>query len=306
MIHVAVGPIDAINIPAGEFTVLGQTVRPLDKSGLSTLRTGNWVRVSGHRLAQNEIAASRVELIVAQPLAQLVGTVTRLERGAIVVEDTRVRIEGAQNANELSLGREVVISGRWDGRELLAQRIQSDPVSDSLGKVDHVVLEGYIHKLDGDQLHLGHSTMTMNPDVRIIGGTAKQLSINQRIKISGRVGADRSIRVERIELRRSENSGKRSTSNDSEMSDDRGSSSGKDSGEKTESMESSGNSRTSESSESSSGSSKTSESSESSSGSSKTSESSSGSSKTSESSGGSSGSSGRSGSSGSSGRSGGK
>ncbi len=300
MIHAAVGPVDAINMAAGEFTVLGQTVRPLDKKMMADVKIGNWVRVSGHRLAQDEIAASRIEPIAAQALAQLIGTISGLADDSITVEGTRVRVDARQKAGELAVGREVVISGQWDGRELRAQRIESDPVSDSLGKVDHVVLEGYIHKLEGNQLHLGHSRVTLNPDVRILGGSSKQLAINQRIQISGRLAADQSIRVDRIEIRRSETSGKRSASGDeSESSDDKGGSSGKDSTEKTESTETSGRSG---SSESTSGSSKTSGSSESTSGSSKTSESSESSSGSSKSSGGSS----SSGSSGGSGRSSGK
>ena len=309
MIHAAVGPVDTINSAAGEFTVLGQTVRPLDKSALADLKPGNWVRVSGHRLAQDEIAASRVEPIAAQALAQLIGTISGQADNSITVEGTRIRLEARHKYGELVVGREVVISGQWDGRELRAQRIESDPVSDSLDKVDHVVLEGYIHKLDGNQLHLGHSRVTLSPDVRIVGGTSKQLAINQRIQVSGRLAADRSIRVERIEFRRSENSGKQSSSGESEASDDKGSSSGKESSEKTESTERSGSSGSSESSP---GSSKTSEGSESSSGSSKSSgssESTSGSPKSSgesSGSGSSGGASGRSGSSGSSGRSSGK
>ena len=293
MIHAAVGPVDAINSAAGEFSVLGQTVRPLDKTLMVGMRTGNWVRVSGHRLAQEEIAASRIEAIAAQPLAQLIGTISKLENDSLTVEGTRIRFDVRQNGGDLVVGGEVVISGQWDGRELRAQRVESDPVSDSLGKVDQVVLEGYIRKLDGNQLHLGHSRVTLNPDVRIVGGTSKQLAINQHIQVSGRLAADQSIRVERIEFRRSENSGKRSSSDDSETSDDRGTSSGKDSSEKTESTESSGRSRGSESTESSSGSSKTSGSSESNSGSSKGSGSSGGASGRSESSGGSGRSSGK-------------
>ena len=201
VIHAAVGPLEAPDAATGAFRILGQTARALNPDDLSGLKAGDWVRVSGHRLAQGEIAASRIEPIAAQPQAQLNGSVGSIDADSLMVNGTRVRFGAQPLPAGLALGREVLVSGSWDGSTLQAERVQLDPTRDGLGRVERVVFEGYVQALGERELSLGLvGPLTLSPDMQIVGGSAAGLAVNQRVQVSGRVGADQRVTVERLEF----------------------------------------------------------------------------------------------------------
>lgn len=201
VIHAAVGPLEAPDAATGAFRILGQTARALNPDDLSGLKAGDWVRVSGHRLAQGEIAASRIEPIAAQPQAQLNGAVGNIDADSLMVNGTRVRFGAEPLPAGLAPGREVLVSGSWDGSTLQAERVQLDPTRDGLGRVERVVFEGYVQALGERELSLGLvGPLTLSPDMQIVGGSAAELAVNQRVQVSGRVGADQRVTVERLEF----------------------------------------------------------------------------------------------------------
>ena len=63
VMHAVVGPVEQIDVEAQALRVLGQRVRVLAAADLMPLRPGDWVRVSGHRLADGEVRASRVQAL---------------------------------------------------------------------------------------------------------------------------------------------------------------------------------------------------------------------------------------------------
>jgi hypothetical protein len=201
VMHAAVGPIGAIDHDTGDFKVLGQTAHALRPADLSGLQVGNWVRVSGHRLALGEIAASRVEAIPAQQEAQLVGTVGAMDANSWTLEGTPVQPDKRWAHADVSPGTEVLVSGVWNGASLRATRVQPNPTRSNLGTVRQVVAEGYIHGIGLRDINLGHTTMVLDPHATLVGGTAAQLVVNQRVQVSGQVGLDQRITVDRIEFR---------------------------------------------------------------------------------------------------------
>jgi hypothetical protein len=255
VIHAAVGPIEALDAATGEFKILGQSARALVPADLAGLRAGNWVRVSGHRLVQGDIAASRIEPIAPQALAQVNGLVRQIDADTLTVEGTPIRLESPQLPTGLAPGREVLVSGQWDGSTLHAQRVQLEPTRNSLGAVEQVVLEGYVHSVSGRELSLGLGPLSLSRDVQIVGGSEAQLAVNQRIQISGRVGADQRVRVDRIEFRNGASGSGRDATPESkrteDASDDKDASSGKSSSEGKDASHSSGSSEGSDSSSSS-------------------------------------------------------
>lgn len=231
VIHAAVGPLEAPDAATGAFRILGQTARALNPDDLSGLKAGDWVRVSGHRLAQGEIAASRIEPIAAQPQAQLNGSVGSIDADSLMVNGTRVRFDAQPLPAGLAPGREVLVSGAWDGSTLQAERVQLDPTRDGLGRVERVVFEGYVQALGERELSLGLvGPLTLSPDMQIVGGSAAELAVNRRVQVSGRVGADQRVTVERLELRNgadgSDRSGRSGSQRGSDSSGGKGSSSG--------------------------------------------------------------------------------
>lgn len=230
MIDTALGPLSAVNAATGEFSLLGQKARALDPSMLAQLRTGDWVRVSGQRLAQGEIAASRIEHVHAQAQVQLTGTIDRLTGDSVVVAGAEVRLSPGVLAAGLAVGREITVSGVWDGRMLDAQRVLVEPTLQGLGTAGHVVLQGYVHAVAPHQIDLGLGVLNLTAQTELPGGTVSGIGVNQRVQVTGRIGADRQITVERVEISAARGDGGRGSA----RSDSRG---GKGSGERAREVE---------------------------------------------------------------------
>lgn len=243
VIHAAVGPVDALNPGTGEFRILGQTAWTSDFAALAGVQQGSWVRVSGHRLAQGDIVASRIEPIAPQERAQLSGTVSKRRGGTIEVDGTLVRFDTPQMGEGMTVGREVVVSGTWFGGALQAQRVQADLTRGGLAEVKDVVLEGFVRSVSNSQIDIGRGPLTLSSDVQIVGGSAGQLKVNERVQINGRVDADQRLKIERIEFRSgSMTSRQRALMNSRRSSDDSDASSGKTRSERSGSSDDSGSS----------------------------------------------------------------
>ena len=286
LIHAAVGPVDSITPSTGEFTLLGQSARALMAGDIGKLKVGDWVRVSGLRLAQGQIAASHIEPIAPQARAQLNGVVGASDTDGFEVNGTRVRMDAQAASARPQPGQEVLAFGRWDGQSFKAQEVQVEPTQKGIGAVEQIVLEGYVHTLDQRGLNLGHGALRLGSEVKYVGGKAAQLAVNQRVRVSGRVGPDKGVQIERVEFRSTRSgmrrngqpeaqrkgsgssdddgpssesedrneSGRSGSSDSSEKSSSLGSSGGSDSSGKTERSEKSGSSGGSDSKSSGSGS----------------------------------------------------
>ena len=200
LIHTAVGPLTAVDAATGEFRLLGQTARALEPAVLGQLLVGDWVRVSGQRLARGEIAASRVERIAPQALAQLNGVVERVDAAGFVVGGARIALDTLALAAQVVAGREVTVSGQWNGRALLAQRVVQEPTRSGLGPVAQVIVEAYLHQVDARQIDLGLGAWPLGAAARLPDGGIAALAVNQRVQVTGRVGADQQITVERVDI----------------------------------------------------------------------------------------------------------
>lgn len=243
VIHAAVGPVDALNPGTGAFRILGQTAWASDPAALVNLQLGSWVRVSGHRLAQGDIVASRIESIAPQEFAQLSGMVSKRRGGMIEVDGTPVRFDAPHMGGAMTVGREVVVSGTWLGGILQVQRVQADLTRIGLAEVQDVVLEGFVRSVSSNQIDIGRGPLMLSPEVQIIGGSAAQLRVNEPVQIKGRVDADQRLKIERIEFRSgSMTSGQRARVNSRRGSDDSDSSSGRDGAERSGSSGDSGSS----------------------------------------------------------------
>lgn len=204
VIHAAVGPISDLNIEAREMRILGQSVQ-VDQSryygDFSNLKTGDWVQVSGHRLSNGAIVASRIETTPLHAEARLNGYVTQIDAQSFEINGTRVHYDAKLPAAGVTQGMEVQVTGQWDGANLKAQHIQTEPTRQSIGNVEHVVIEGYVHALSDKELNLNNRIVTLDPNTQIAGDArGGDLKQDQRIQLSGRFDANQRINAERIEL----------------------------------------------------------------------------------------------------------
>lgn len=203
IIHAAAGPIGSMDRETGEMRVLGQTVhiaRPEDRGNLSALKTGEWVQVSGHRLADGTIVASRIEAITPME-ARLNGHITRIDSQGFEVNGTRVHYDAQSLAAGIAEGMEISVAGHWDGARLQAQQVMLEPSRQSMGNVQHIVIEGYIHAIGSREINLGNRIVTLDTNSQSTNLSGNELRLDQRIQITGQTGPDQRITTERIDIK---------------------------------------------------------------------------------------------------------
>ncbi|SFE69581.1 DUF5666 domain-containing protein [Nitrosomonas sp. Nm166] len=201
--HAAVGPISDLDPGTGELYVLAQTVQvrqSQDQDNFSRLKAGDWVQISGHRLAGNVIIASRIDSISPLEEARIKGHVTRVDANGFEVNGTRI-INHDLPINIMQ-GMEVLVVGRWDGAYLEAQYVQTEPTRQSIGDVEHVIMEGYIHALNDEEFNLNGHMVTLDSNAQIEGNARGDLKQDQLLQLSGRLDADQRIVAEHIELKK--------------------------------------------------------------------------------------------------------
>ncbi len=248
VLYAAVGPITQISAVNNTLEVMGQRAQALAPEDLRGLGVGDWVRVSGHRLPTGEIRASRVQGIAAKSEnAQVLGMVTAVQGAALRIGATTVQfgsaqqealkraLQGQTGTAQTLLGRELRVSGMWDGARLVAQSATPSPTRAGLGAVGVVLLQGYVHGVQGNELQLGYESLQLAPGLQVqldaaaagagsqaggAGARAPGLQVGQRVQVRGRVGFDQRITAESVRV--SSESGSRganaATSDDNDSS----------------------------------------------------------------------------------------
>lgn len=203
IIHAVVGPISYFNPEIREMQVLGQTIQIgqlRDADNFSNLKTGDWIQVSGHRLSNGAIIASRIES--TQPAeARINGYVTQIDAAGFEINGTRINHDTGSLPAGLVQGMEVRVAGDWDGAYLNMQHIQTEPTRQSIGNVEHVVIEGYIHALDERSLSINNQIIAFDSAQVSANNARSDFRLDQRVQISGRLGTDQRVIVEHIELK---------------------------------------------------------------------------------------------------------
>lgn len=203
--HAAVGPISSVNREIREMHVIGQTIQIgqlRDSDNFSNLKTGDWIQVSGHRLSSGIIVASHIDSTAPQfAEARINGYVTQIDAQGFEVNGTRI-YQDSLLPTDIAQGMEVWVVGDWDGAHLKAHHIQIEPTRQSIGNVEHVLIEGYIHALNDEELNLSNQIITLDSNTHpALENVKNDFKPDQRIQINGRVEADQRIIAEHIELK---------------------------------------------------------------------------------------------------------
>ncbi|MCB2018191.1 MAG: hypothetical protein KDF54_11900, partial [Hydrogenophaga sp.] len=209
VLDAAVGPLTAMEASTARFSVMGQEAIALERSDLEGLSVGDWVRVSGLRLADGQIRASRVQATekgTAQVTGPLIATAAGGLRIGMTPVNASVRIEGVPD------GTEVGASGQWlDGRlEVRAWHVQ--PTREAVGASGAVLLQGYVHAVQGNQLRLGYESLTLGEHLKVSGGDLRSLKVDQPVQVKGRMDENKRVIVEQIQIRSEGRRGVRATS----------------------------------------------------------------------------------------------
>lgn len=197
--HAAIGPLTGLDINTGEFSVMGQAGVALQKLELSNLKLDDWVRVSGHRLENGLIKASRVQALAAPPPGALVrGPVIKLDDHYIQVGSTKVRLR--EKPTGLESGREILVRGQWNGHYLTATHITVAPTRTELGVVRELRLQGYVRELRDQELVLNDETLRLSKQTIVTHGAVGALKVNQFIQAQGHLEADGRVTIDHLDL----------------------------------------------------------------------------------------------------------
>ncbi len=188
--HEVSGPISAIDPSRGELTVLGETIR-LDagtwegragepsKADVLEYRVGEAVRVSGLRVGERALVASRVERIDAAAPSYVRGVVTAAQVGKWTVGGTVISWAGGRDSPDL--GREVEVVGRWIGGRLQADEFHVAPRRLFDGRVERVQIEAVVRRIDG-------RSFAAVGGVRIdVAAPGVELQSGERVRIDARL-----------------------------------------------------------------------------------------------------------------------
>ncbi|MCC7091740.1 MAG: hypothetical protein IT524_07270 [Nitrosomonas sp.] len=204
VIHAVVGPISNLNSETRLIHVLDQTIyvaQSNQQDQLLHLKAGDWVQVSGHRLSGGTVMASRIDSIAPRPEAKINGHVTGIFKDGFEINGTRVNQDSKSSPVTVTPGMEVQVAGRWDGTRMKAQHILTEPTRQSIGNVEKVVIEGYVHAIAGKELTVNNRIITVDSGTQRSASGKDELRLGQRIQISGRVASDQRIIAEHIDTK---------------------------------------------------------------------------------------------------------
>ena len=156
------GPVERIDTKLNQMQVMGQTVRLSQniKQETKGLSLNTSVRVSGHRLDNGEIVATRVDIVKTDATAaSTIGLVTSVDHDGMVVNGTRVQLDNTNITNKnvfdkIKVGNEVRVSGAWDGRAMKVDRVESQPITNSINRADTAIVEGFVRLGHENIMHL--------------------------------------------------------------------------------------------------------------------------------------------------------
>ncbi len=199
IMHAAVGPITHIDPVTNEIQVLNQTIQ-LQAQNVPESLDSEWVRISGHRLANGKVVASHIQSI--QPLDQSIinGRITQINSDELVIDGTRVALDPQTWPTSLSTGMEVSVSGHWNGASIHAQAIQIEPTRHILENVEYIVIEGYVQAVENQLLSINNQSVAISPATQFDNTALEKLQLNQRIQVTGHVSADNQFIANKVEL----------------------------------------------------------------------------------------------------------
>ena len=199
LLNAAVGPLTAIDVSSGQFEVMGQKAQALAKEDVVNLLVGDWVRVSGHRLADGTIRAGLVQRLDAPfPLAQVLGPALDIVGNTVRIGTTPVQFKLLPSG--LVPGSEVVVRGTWNGNFLEVTASTLRPTHAELGTSKEVLLQGYVHSRRDNELILGYETVKLSNRTRVSGGEIEALEVDQQVLLRGRLDASQRIIAEHLTI----------------------------------------------------------------------------------------------------------
>jgi hypothetical protein len=212
------GPVSAKNAELLQLTVLGQTVQVVDGETLfddtppisfASIAVDDVIEVSGFRLADGTISATRIEGKPAGGEYEVTGVVSNLSGMMFDIEGLTVDFSAAILDNFPGTGPEngqpVEAKGMMlgDNGELLATKVEykGNVLGDAAGA--YVELEGYITRF-ASASDFDVSGLPVDASSAIYeGGTEADLNLNLKVEVEGNINSSGVLVAEKVEIKTS-------------------------------------------------------------------------------------------------------
>ena len=212
------GPVSAVDLVANELTVLGQTVKvsadtsfddSISPASIDGVSVGMIVEVSGFRLADETISATRIEDKPAGSEFEVTGTVNNLAASTFTIAALSIDFSSAQLDNfpsgAIESGQRVEAKGMTLGAsgELIARRVEFK--GNNLGAADgsQVEIEGFITRfVSAQDFDVSGNPVTTSGSTTYEGGTAADLGLNIKVEVEGVIDSNGVIVADKVDIRR--------------------------------------------------------------------------------------------------------
>lgn len=227
LFNAVTGPVQGVDVARQQIKVMGQTVRVNQTIAreLAAAKLGAVVRVSGYRLDNGNVVASRVDLVSDTAKANTLGMVTGIARDGFVVNGTKVSVANRQLLENVKVGSEVQVSGSWSNGALKAGHVETQPINKVVNLVDSAIMEGYVRQQGKDSLSISGTEVTAVQGDSLNKFKDKLVKIELRRNNSGKWVAEKiserkGKRLDNeIQLNDNEDSGNSNSGKDEDVSD---------------------------------------------------------------------------------------
>ena len=215
-----VGPITSIDMTAGSFVALGETVTvdsntsfKRDLAGLSALAVGDVVEVSGLVAADGHIAATRIERENGTTNFQVIGTVAGLDStahtfmiNALTVDYSTAMLNNFTSGAPAN-GDVVEVKGSvFDTATTQLTATRVEPADDETRDADHgdeIEREGLVTRfVSATDFDVAGKPVTTNSSTTFEGGTAADLALNVRVEAEGSLDANNVLVADEIKIKK--------------------------------------------------------------------------------------------------------
>lgn len=214
------GPVQSIDLAAGQLVVLGQTVTTgpatsfdddIQPASLAGLVVGDIVEVSGLTRADGSIDATRIEKKPAGSEFEVHGTVSNLDAvnfrfslNALVVDYSGAALDdfpGGQIANgQFVEAKGTTLNGAG---QLVATRVEFEGPTINGDADDRLEIEGFITRFASPQdFDVAGVPVTTNGSTVFEGGTAADLGPGVKVEVEGSLNASGVLVASKVDIRR--------------------------------------------------------------------------------------------------------
>ncbi len=206
VVHEVIGQVTDIDVSRSELGVMGRRVLVRASAQhasrafvLASLKLGDVVRVSGLPDHRGEIDGTRIEMALTSEASVAKGRLTLESERPAEVAGVRVRFADSVAASPDMHHKDVRVSGRWTGRELVVEEIAVDPLGPLLDRSGRASLQGYLGN-DGSGIALAGLRIRLGPATRFEGGDRRNLRSDAPVTLTGSLHAGRRVEVEQLRV----------------------------------------------------------------------------------------------------------